>query len=267
MKQRTLVVIGGGLLAGALALGAATMAFAQTPPGTSPWGRGQGNGMMGAGGMMGMMGSHGTGGYGPGGMMGSLGGPGGPSGMMGSFWGAGTTPTPLASLADAQQAFRRYVAATGNGDLVLDETMEFQNNFYAIVKERSAGTGAFELLADKQTGAIFPEFGPNMMWNTKYGHMGQNSWMGQMMAGAGYQLPSGQPTVSPDQAKQIAQRWLDQYQPGSDTETPDAFYGYYTLHTTKDGKVSGMLSVNGYTGQVWSHTWHGAFADQVEGEG
>ena len=59
------------------------------------------------------------------------------------------------------------------------------------------------------------------------------------------QLSSGQPTVSPEQAKQFALRWLDQYQPGSSTEAADAFYGYYTLHTTKDGKVTGMLSVNG----------------------
>jgi hypothetical protein len=187
--------------------------------------------------------------------------------MMGGVWSAGTAPAPLASLADAQQAFQRYVAATGNADLVLDETMEFQNNFYAIVKERSTGTGAFELLANKQTGAIFPEFGPNMMWNTKYGHMSPTSPMGQMMAGVGYQAPSGPPTVAPDQAQQIAQRWLDQYQPGASTEAPDAFYGYYTLHITQDGQVRGMLSVNAHTGQVWYHTWHGAFVGQVEAEG
>jgi len=26
-----------------------------------------------------------------------------------------------------------------------------------------------------------------------------------------------------------------------------------------DGQVSGMLSVNGYTSQVWFHSWHGTF--------
>jgi hypothetical protein len=29
--------------------------------------------------------------------------------------------------------------------------------------------GAMELLVDKSSGAIFPEYGPNMMWNLKYG--------------------------------------------------------------------------------------------------
>ena len=66
-------------------------------------------------------------------------------------------------------------------------------------------------------------------------------------------------TVTADQASSIAQQWLDQSQPGSTIETPDEFYGYYTVHILKDVKITGMLSVNGYTGQVWYHTWHGAF--------
>jgi hypothetical protein len=46
-------------------------------------------------------------------------------------------------------------------------------------------------------------------------------------------------------------------------EEADAFYGYYTLHVLTDGKMTGVLSVNGYTGQVWYHTWHGAFVDMA----
>jgi hypothetical protein len=96
--------------------------------------------------------------------------------------------------------------------------------------------------------------GPNMMWNTQYGHM---AGVG-MMRGYSPQ-PGVQPTVSADQAVQVAQQWLDQNQPGSGTEAPDSFPGYYTLHITRDGAITGMLSVNAYTGQVWYHTWHGAF--------
>ena len=32
---------------------------------------------------------------------------------------------------------------------------------------------------------------------------------------------------------------------------------YYTLHSERDGKVVGMLSVNASTGAVWYHWWHG----------
>ena len=84
------------------------------------------------------------------------------------------------------------------------------------------------------------------------------------MWGGFSQQPSGPPTVSAEQAQQIAQQWLDQNQPGSTTETADVFPGYYTLHITRDGTVTGMLSVNAYTGQVWYHTWHGTFVSSTE---
>lgn len=210
--------------------------------------------------------SYGPAGFGPGGMMGAYGpgyGPGmmggasgyGPGGMM-PGWAQGNASGQPIPLDQAQKNVQAVIAQTGNSDLILDEVMEFQNNFYAIVKEKSTGTGAFEVLINKWTGRVTPEPGPNMMWNIKYGMMGQRSWMGQHM---GYTLPTGPMTVSADQAKKIAQTWLDQNQPGATTEAPDQFSGYYTLHILKDGKITGMLSVNGYTGQVWYHTWHGPF--------
>jgi hypothetical protein len=249
VKTRVLISVGGALLVVALALSTISGAFAQARPTPVPGGR------MGPGGMM-------T----PGGRM-------GPGGMM-SF-GNGAQATPLESFDAAEQAFQRYIDATGNTDLALDEVMQFQWNYYAVVKDKSTGSGAFELLADPRTGAVFPEMGPNMMWNTKYSPM--SSYGGGMMGGMGGFAPGGmmsgtwgptapatQPSVTADQSQQFAQQWLDQYQPGSTTETPDAFPGYYTVHITKDGQVTGMLSVNAYTGQVWFHTWHGAFVATSE---
>ena len=72
--------------------------------------------------------------------------------------------------------------------------MQFQWNYYAIVQERSTGSKAFELLADPQTGAIFTEMGPNMMWNTKYSPMA--TYGGGMMGGMGGFAPGGQGPVS-----------------------------------------------------------------------
>jgi len=196
--------------------------------------------------------------------------------MMGYANGQGTQPsTPLDSLDAAKQAFTGYIDRTGNQDLVLDEVMQFQWNYYAIVKERSSSNSAFELLADPRTGLVFPEMGPNMMWNTRYSPMatyggGMTGGMGGfapggMMSGTwGPTAPTTQPTVTTDQATQIAQQWLDQYQTGSTIEAPDIFPGYYTLHITTDGRISGMLSVNAYTGQVWFHTWHGTFVASTQ---
>jgi hypothetical protein len=49
---------------------------------------------------------------------------------------------------------------------------------------------------------------------------------------------------------------------GSEAE---AFPGYYTLHTLRDGKITGMLSVNAATGQVWYRSWHGNFVAMNDG--
>lgn len=152
---------------------------------------------------------------------------------------------------------RQYLAAYGNSDLVLTEVMEFSDNFYAEVKEKNSGIHAFELLIDRYTGAVYPEPGPNIMWNTRYGHMGG------MIGGWGRRQVG--PTVTPEQALEIARRWLGQFLPGTSVaEKADAFYGYYTIHVMKEDKVYGMLSVNGYSGDVWYHTWHGNFIGMEE---
>jgi hypothetical protein len=263
-RRRTTTALVGALAAAAVVLGTTGVVLAQTQPG--PWGPG---GMMGGQGRMGggMMGGQGPGGMmggqGPGGMMGGMMGGFGPGGMMGGAWqGAPATGTALGSLADAQQAFQQYLDRFGNANLVLDEVMEFQNNFYAIVEQKDTGMGAFELLSSKQTGFVFPEPGPNMMWNTQYGHMG--GFGGGMMGGWWGQAAGGEPTVSAERARELAQQWLDQYQPGSTTEEPTTFPGYYTLHSVKDGEITGMLSVHAYGGQVWYHTWHGPFVATTE---
>ena len=39
----------------------------------------------------------------------------------------------------------------------------------------------------------------------------------------------------------------------------DTFYGYYTFEVLQGENIVGMLSVNGYTGQVWPYTWRREF--------
>jgi hypothetical protein len=60
---------------------------------------------------------------------------------------------------------------------------------------------------------------------------------------------------------------LEANRPGvSSVAHADPFYGYYTIHTLRDGEIEGMLSVHGESGQVWYHTWHGDFVQMVEME-
>jgi hypothetical protein len=176
--------------------------------------------------------------------------------------GSGTADIPAARLTidEAQEAIEQYIASSGYSDLEVAEVMEFEQNFYAIVRESDTAIGAMELLVDKWTGAVGPEMGPNMMWNGRYGMHARGPRGQGMMSGA-----SETNTIPPEEALEIAQRWLDTYRSGAAVEEhADPFYGYYTVHTLKDGEIEGMLSVHGTTGQVWYHTWHGAFIQMVE---
>ena len=177
-------------------------------------------------------------------------------GYMMDGYGSSQGGQPL-SIEEAARAVDAYLASMGSPDLAITEVMEFDYNFYAEIEEKSTGIHAFELLVGKDTGRVYPEPGPNMMWNTKYGH----HWG---MMGRFSPSYSGTMSVSEDEARAYAQRYLDRYLPGTTVGEADAFYGYYTLHTIKEGQVMGMLSVNGYTGQVWYHGWHGAFVRMLE---
>ncbi|MGQ9794008.1 MAG: hypothetical protein ACUVSF_10045, partial [Anaerolineae bacterium] len=70
--------------------------------------------------------------------------------------------------------------------------------------------------------------------------------------------------VTSEQAVEQAQKYLDQLKAGLKAGEAETFYGYYTLHVERDGQITGMLSVNGYTGAVWYHHWHGEFIAMEE---
>lgn len=202
-----------------------------------------------------------------------MGGCSGYGGMMGpGYLGSGRTVPrrggEALSLKDAQEAAEGYLHSLSVPGLAIAEVMEFADNFYAEVVEENTGVHAVELLIDKETGAVYPEYGPNMMWNTKYGMHSGSGWrgmMGGMMGGSVTQEPSADMAVSADQAFQYAQRYLEAYIRGTQVaDEADGFYGYYTIHALKDGQIYGMLSVNGYSGQVWYHNWHGQFVDMLE---
>ncbi len=169
----------------------------------------------------------------------------------------GTAVTPL-TISQAAQIAQTYVASLNNPDLAVKQVEEYTANFYVQVNEKSTSNGAFQLLINKYTGAITAEPGPNMMWNTKYTFTtGFCNWFrGTIMTAT--------PAVTVDQTKANAQQYLNSYLPGTTVGDVTAFYGYYTVEVLSNGNIYGMLSVNSYTGQVWYHTWHGTFIQEIE---
>jgi hypothetical protein len=191
------------------------------------------------------------------------------SGMMGRGFFNNTYSGKPASIEEAKTAFNNYLANLGNTDLQLQEVMVFSQNSYAAVVEKSSGKGAMELLLDYSSGTVVPEIGPNHMWNLKYGMMsgGSNGASGCGI-GRGINLNSAtitELTVTETDAKSAAQAYLDANVSGATVaDNGLAFYGYYTFDYSVGGKVAGMLSINGYSAQVWPHTWHGQFVDEWE---
>jgi hypothetical protein len=199
----------------------------------------------------------------------------GPHGMMNGYGYNNANLTPI-TIDQAKSAAEKYLANLNNPDLKIAEVMVFDNNAYILVKEISTGKGAFELLADSNSQIAYPEHGPNMMWNLKYNGINHNEMMsgrqgmmgnyGNMMGVWNNTTPanvSAEMTVTSEQAIEYAQKYLDANITSATAATdPITFYGYYTLDYEVNGKVAGMLSVNGFTGQIFLHTWHGNFIEE-----
>lgn len=185
---------------------------------------------------------------------------GGWGGCMGRWAGSagypktGTATTPL-TITQAAEVAKTYVASLNNPDLTVKQIEEYTNNFYVLVTEKNSGNGAFELLINKYTGVVTPEPGPNMMWNNQYTF--GNGWCNWARG-----TVTTTPTVTVEQAKTYAQQYLNTYLQGATVGDVTAFSGHYTIEVLSNGTPYGMLSVNSFTGQVWYHSWHGAFVQE-----
>ncbi len=182
--------------------------------------------------------------------------------------------TPV-TVDEAKTAAQTYLTALKIDGLEIGDVTIFGDSAYVVVKETAGGNGAFELIVDPRSKTAHPDGGANVMWNLKYGgvlHAGMLAdGRGLMMGGANNPNATPAPVatpadvsadmpISPAQAVTAAQAFLDQAVPGATAAaTPLRFYGYYSLSFSKDGELAGMLSVNGYNGEVMPNMPHGMF--------
>lgn len=190
---------------------------------------------------------------------------------------------PVTDIAGAREQAQRFADRLA---LRTGEVMQFANNFYVLLEEQN-GNPATEILVDPQTGTVTLEYGPAMMWNTRYGMtsgtgyggmMGSGPYGGMMRAGADRGMmgrygssPNWTPprgtvsgSVTLPEAERLANGWLAREGTGLTAGEPDALPGYFTFHTLKNGMIAGMLSVNEQTGAVWYHWWHGRYVAMEE---
>ncbi|KJS87150.1 hypothetical protein [Desulfosporosinus sp. BICA1-9] len=227
-------------------------------------GNGGGYGMMGGfgangyGGGYGMMGGFGANGYSGGyGMMGGsgygmMGGSG--YGMMGGGYDAKSLGVDLTNgevtTSDQALAIAKAYIQKFNQDVVVAELYEFANGYEVELKEGATGAKAYEVMVYKNGGQIITDMGPNIMWNTKYGHMNWGN--------------NGAVTVSEEQATKSAQEFVSKLGQGYSIGKPELAPGYYEFMVQKDGKDYAELDVNGYTGQVWFENWQGPILNTID---
>jgi len=179
-----------------------------------------------------------------------------------------------AALSAARDRVEQWLGSVGFAGFRVSEVMAFSTNDYVAINNKN-GKPAFELLMAPNRSWLMEE-PPSMMWNTRYGMLGNTSatlqpipglsmmWGGGMMGSPSnwYSRGTGKVT-SLNRAVEVADTWLAKARPGEKAETDGrAFPGYYTLDTTRKGKTAGMLSVNASTGAVWYHGWHGTFSSE-----
>jgi hypothetical protein len=215
-------------------------------------------------------------------------------GMMGGMMGGGmgmmntyaASSRPI-SQDEARRRAEGFAARYGQGVKIRD-FMIFTDNFYVQVVNSKTGAGLGELLVDRYTGVVQPEYGPNMMWNTRFG-MGGSGMMGSgmngqqnqtgMMGDQNQQGQQGQGMMgsAPNSSNQVAQpvrynlasaqklaaTFVAGYLPDGKVIEGFAFPGYYTFDYGRKA-IEGMLSVNAYTGEVWLHGWHGLFLGEIK---
>ncbi len=159
-------------------------------------------------------------------------------GMMPLYYSNARPTTQDEALRSMESFARQY-----GSNVEVEDFMAFSSNYYAILKDAASGQGLAEVLVDRYSGSAYPEPGPNMMWNTRFG-------AGRSQTGAtGYELAG---------AKGLAENFLSDYLPGAQILESNAMPGYYTFDFGRK-EIEGMLSVNAYSGQIWVHTWHGFY--------
>jgi len=193
---------------------------------------GPGGGHMG-GGLMG--GGMGSGMAGAGAMM---------SGMMGNTMDFGYLDllNPIKTPDEAWAAIQTFIEAS-KSSLQISALWEYGTVYEAELSD-TKGAKAFDIIADKFTGAVAPEMGMSMMLNASYGKgIYKTPYFGKTL------------TLTQEQASAVAQTFVDKNELGYILGSPETYPGYYKFHTSLGGGKYGMdIMVNGYNAEIWMNT-------------
>jgi hypothetical protein len=157
--------------------------------------------------------------------------------------------TPITTPQDAVTAVQSFISAA-KSSLKVSAVWEYKTVYKAELSDAN-GQKAFDVLADKLTGAVTPEMGFSMMMNASWGSQLQ------MTPKFGKKL-----TLTSDEATTAAQDFVSKNAAviNYNLAAPETYPGYYKFHTTDSASGNpGMdILVNGYNGRIWMNTQLGA---------
>ena len=148
---------------------------------------------------------------------------------------------PITSPDEARSVIQGFIDAS-NSSLQISELWEYETAYKAELSD-TTGAKAFDLIADKFTGAVSPEMGFSMMRNASYGK-------------GLYKTPIFRKnlTVTPEQAQTYAQAFINKSNLGYTIGAPEIYPGYYKFHTDDSVGYGMDIMVNGYNGKIWMNT-------------
>jgi hypothetical protein len=152
-------------------------------------------------------------------------------------------------LVDPQRVLESFLADL-NPELKGGTIVDFGKEYYAEAVEKTTGVGAYEVIINRNTGAVYPAKGVNVDWNLKYSTVGTAVTLQDEIA------DPPRSTISKAKAVEIAGQYLAEEQIElSLDDNARQFYGYYSLTALDAGKPVGILSVNGFNGRVVYRAW------------
>ncbi len=147
-----------------------------------------------------------------------------------------------------------------NSNLRAEEIIEFANDFYVRFSEKDTGINAFVALVHPYNGRLYPGHHPDKYWNTEYRDEAVDVTSNRVTSDMG----SSPMAVTEEQAWNDAQRFIERHLPDGHAGEVERFYGYYIIPVLMFEDVIGLLSINGYTGEVCYEACHGSLIDRVE---
>jgi len=148
---------------------------------------------------------------------------------------------PITSPTEARAAIQAFIDASGS-TLAISDLWEYGTVYKAELSDAN-GAMAFDVIADKLTGAVGPEMGLSMMMNASYG----KSIYKPLKFGKKL-------TVSAEQATAMAQKFVDDNGLGYNLGTPENYPGYYKFHTADSSEFGLEIMVSGYNGAIWMNS-------------